>query len=507
MESRTSDDRWADESYAELERVLRARSGLVFSVLRRNSLEGAASRVMRRIGIASHDALVDLVRADGAVFDDLMAEVTVGETYFFRERAQFDLLRARILPEFRARRAGTQPLRVWSAACATGEEAYSIAIVLREENVQGIVVATDISRARLAAARRGEYREWSFRGVSRDVVDRNFTRAGDGLFVLNGAVRRDVEFRYLNLASDLYPAMSAGVWGMDVIYCRNVLIYFDRDTICHVAKALLASLSEKGWLLLGATDPRLDEYVKCTIVQTEAGLAYRHGGATVVSFVAPTVPTEVAPPPPLPEVKRENVRPATFAPPMPPVPQLRDMPTSGMSHAIGDSSVQDEIESAASAYERRDYERVVELLARKDRDGRLSIEDSVSYVRALANLGRLSDAGRACATALDRHRDSAELHYLHAVLVGQSGQAEESARAAKRAVYLDGTLVVARLALGTALSNAGDAPGALRAFQAAERLLLALPANRPVRATDGEPAERLLEMTRLQIRLVAESSA
>ena len=127
--------------------------------------------------------------------------------------------------------------------------------MLKEESVPSTVVATDISRARLAAARRGEYREWSFRGVPREIIARYFTQSGDGRYVLSGAVRRGVEFRYLNLASDLYPAMSAGVWGMDVIYCRNVLIYFDKTTIRHVAKALLDSLSEAGWLLLGATDP------------------------------------------------------------------------------------------------------------------------------------------------------------------------------------------------------------------------------------------------------------
>lgn len=86
MESRAFDDRWADAEYAELEQVLRERSGLVFSALRRTSLEGAAARVIRRIGIASHESLVSLIRSDGAVFDELMAEVTVGERIFFASR-------------------------------------------------------------------------------------------------------------------------------------------------------------------------------------------------------------------------------------------------------------------------------------------------------------------------------------------------------------------------------------------------------------------------------------
>jgi chemotaxis protein methyltransferase CheR len=509
MESRGLDERWADADYAELEHVLRERSGLVFSALRRASLEAAAARVIRRIGIASQTWLVNLIRNDGAVFDELMAEITVGETYFFRESAHFDLLRSRILPEFRSRRLGAQPIRVWSAACATGEEAYSIAIVLKEESVPGTIVATDISRARLAAARRGEYREWSFRGVPRDIIARYFTQSGDGRYTLSGALRRGVEFRYLNLASDLYPAMSAGVWGMDVIYCRNVLIYFDKTTIRHVAKALLDSLSEVGWLLLGATDPRLDEFIRCDVVQTDAGLVYRRRGAPAIASVdvrvrpapdaTPVIPPSIASPTELPD--------STFIEPRLVEPRLRDLPTSGTSPANERRSVPLENESATSAYDRRDYERVVQILTATGGGMQSSAADSVMYVRALANLGRLSDAGRACAAGLETHRSSAELHYLHAVLVSQAGQMAEAARAAKRAIYLDRSLIVARLALGSALAGSGDAAAALRAFRAAERLLVTLPAAETVRATDGEPAGRLLEMTRMQIRLASEGVA
>src|SRR6185503_16148318 len=140
--------------------------------------------------------------------------------------------------------------------------------------VAGRVVGTDISRERLSAARRGAYRRWSFRGVPETVITRYFRTVGDS-FQLAPEIRRDVDFGYLNLASDEYPAMSSEIWGMDVIFCRNVLIYFDRDTIAHVAEKLVASLADDGWIFLGATDPPLNEYVKCDVVQTHAGLVYR----------------------------------------------------------------------------------------------------------------------------------------------------------------------------------------------------------------------------------------
>jgi chemotaxis protein methyltransferase CheR len=452
---------------------------------------------MQRVGIASPEAFVPLVAQDGAVFDDLMAEVTIGETYFFREAAHFTLLRKTILPEFRKRATKDQKFRAWSAACSTGEETYSVALALREEDVAADVVGTDVSRARLSAARRGEYRAWSFRGVPDATIERYFKRDGD-TFVLTPDVRRDVEFRYLNLASDCYPELASGVWGMDLVLCRNVLIYFDRDTTAHVAKSLLASLSDDGWLLLGATDPPLHDFVKCEVVQTAGGLAYRHFKGTSFRSIAGVrravplaAPLEILPVGvPLPV---EDARPIHVPTPLPSPPAVA---SSGMTSAI-----------LAEAYASRDYQRATEIADSLVTHGRAAPTDLVVYVRALANSGRLEEAGRACAAALEQYRDFPELHYLHAVLVAQSGQFAESARAAKRAIYLDRAMIVAHLALGGALARSGDAAGALRAFAASERLLSALPADASVPGTDGEPAGRLLEMTRMQAALVTRESA
>ena len=499
--------RWPNLEYEALESTLRKRSGLIFQPLRRSSVEGAAARVMKRVGIGTPEAFLPLVAQDGAVFDDLMAEVTIGETYFFREPGHFALLRKTIVPEFRARARKDQKFRAWSAACSTGEETYSIAIALREEGVTAEVVGTDVSRARLSAARRGEYRAWSFRGVPEATIARYFKRDDDA-FVLAPDVRRDVDFRYLNLASDCYPELASGVWGMDLILCRNVLIYFDRDTIAHVAKSLLASLSDEGWLMLGATDPPLHDFVNCEVVQTASGLAYRHfkgtkfrsiRGPGIASAkpallpVSPNIPATFAPP---------HTEPA--ATPLPTtVPSQVQLASSGITPALPSQPSATAGQLLAAAYAKRDYERAIVLGAPAIADERAAPCDFVLYVRALANLGHLEDAGRVCATALDRYRDFPELHYLHAVLVAQTGQFAESARAAKRAIYLDRGMIVAHLALGAALARSGDGEGALRAFAASERLLSVLPADASVPATDGEPAGRLLEMTRMQAALVA----
>jgi chemotaxis protein methyltransferase CheR len=479
-------ERWDNATYEHLADILRKRAGLVFQTLRRPAVETAARHVMDRIGIKAPESFVPLVAQTGAVFDDLMAEVTIGETYFFREPGHFALLRDRILPEFRKHATPERRFRAWSAAASTGEEPYSIAIALREQGVAADVLGTDISRARLGAARRATYRAWSFRGVPPATIERYFKEHGES-FTLAPELRRDVDFRYLNLASDCYPSMSSGVWGMDVIFCRNVLIYFDRDTIAHVAESLLASIADDGWILLGATDPPLSDYVRCEVVQTKVGLAYRKkqtpvGRPTPVARVEiqpqlPPIPAESPPP----RTHSEPLRPAVQSPtraPQPPAPEPLQPagPVSGIAPALT-STVSDSATQAAAR------------------------------VRELANAGRLEEAGRECAAALDIHREAAELHYLHAVLVAQARQFAEGARAARRALYLDRSMIVAHAALGTALAKSGDAAGARRAFNNALRLLSAMDPDAIVPFSGGEPAGRLLEMTRMQSRLVRGDAA
>jgi chemotaxis protein methyltransferase CheR len=445
------------------------------------------------------NTFVALMREDVAVFDDLMAEVTIGETYFFREALQFDLLRKTVVPAFRATHPADRPFRVWSAGCTTGEEAYSIAIMLREIGMPGYVVGTDISRTRLVAARRGQFRKWSFRGVPDPMVERYFSKVGD-IFTLAPDVVRQVEFRYLNLAADAFPSMSSGVWGMDLILCRNVLIYFDKVTIARVAKALLATLADDGWLVLGASDPSLADIVRCEVMQTPNGLAYRQYRASRARSVGTRISALVIPQPallrsqPEDELAPEVALPFAVEADVPPSRAPESTPLESTTPL--DSGVMD-------AYRDRDYEQVVAMVARRILDGSATDGDLVIQVRALANLGRLEDAGHACVAALDQHRQNPQLHYMHSVLMAESGLFAESVRAAKRALYLDRSMIVAHLALGATLARGGtDIAGARRSFSAAARLLSAMRPDQLVPDSDGEPAGRLLEMTRAQTRLL-----
>jgi chemotaxis protein methyltransferase CheR len=162
----------------------------------------------------------------------IVAEMTIGETYFQRDPAQFDLLRRQLLPQLLADRDADRPVRVWSAGCASGEEPYTVAMLFDELSAldRAQIVGTDIARQRLEDAQRGVYSQWSLRGAADDFRAKYFRERGR-FFELVPAIREQVDFRYLNLAEDRFPSLSVGIWGMDVILCRNVLIYFDRESV------------------------------------------------------------------------------------------------------------------------------------------------------------------------------------------------------------------------------------------------------------------------------------
>jgi chemotaxis protein methyltransferase CheR len=501
----------------EIVALVTSSTGLVFSRARLPSLIAPIELAMSRAKCADLTAYARSLSESAELMDDLVAELTIGETYFFREPRQFDFLRREVLPVLAKRGAHSEGVRAWSAACATGEETYSLAILLYEERLadRAQILGTDISRPRLARANQGVYRPWSLRGVKPDVVARYFKRRKDD-FMLIPDVRNPVEFRYLNLAEDTYPAISTGVWGMDIVLCRNVLIYFDSETIERVAVRLLATLSETGWLLLGATDPPLSDIAPCDVVRTEAGVAYRRAGVQrtsarhVVQSAEPqpvSTPSKPGSPAVQPYVapaqaekqdkaKRTETTRHTVVPPL-----LERSADQSVKVLPADRS------DVVRAYEERDYERAV-AIARSQIES--NVEEAGTWamlIRSLANLGRLTEAGESCATALDRFRLNAEIAYLHAILLIQAGQNAAAAAAAKRALYLERNMIVAHLALGTALSRAGDGAGARRAFENAAVLLARMEPESIVPCSDGEPAGRLLEMTRVHTRLTVRKTA
>jgi chemotaxis protein methyltransferase CheR len=208
--------------------------GLHFPRERWRDMERGIAAASRESGYAETEAFSHWLLSAPLTrprIEGLASHLTVGETYFFRERESLDVLEQQLLPELlRARGRSERHLRIWSAGCCTGEEPYSIAMMIDRlipdsENRNLTILATDINTHALRKAARGVFGAWSFRDTPGWLKERYFTRRQDGRFEIQPRLRRMVSFSYLNLAEDTYPSLVNGTNAMDVILCRNAVFH------------------------------------------------------------------------------------------------------------------------------------------------------------------------------------------------------------------------------------------------------------------------------------------
>ena len=487
---------WTDSALESLAHVLAARTGLTFDSGRRAGAEVGIRRAMARAKVSDPRRYLDLVRTEEALFDDLLGELTVGETYFFREPAQFAFLCDVVLPEILRRRGDAHTIRAWSAGCASGEEAYSLAMLFAREGLtdRAQLLATDLSRAAIDKARRATSSAWSLRGDGVALARPYLSRVGDR-FLVEAKLRSRVAFEIQNLALDLYPSFVSGTWGMDLILCRNVLIYFDRTTIRDVASRLHASLAEGGWLIVASSDPPLAEYAPFESVVTDRGVFYRRRGEPLVPLPANEKDSRMS--------SRGAAHLAgastSIGPiePDSPSPRLAfaALAKNGRIEGPGSRPAKEEVLAAARAdLSRGDYSRAAE----RTRDLSEDPVASALRVRALANLDP-DLAERASAEAAARHPLSSEIQYLRALLLLGLGRDGEAERAARRVVYLDRSLAIGHFLLGSILQRHGAGKAAWRSYRNARDLCEGRPADEVVPLSDDEPAGRLAEAARARM--------
>ena len=269
-----------DAEYRMLSELLRRHCGLHFGPESRFLLEKRLARRLRELELGSFAAYHYLIRNESpgqGEFARLIDELTTNETYFFRERRQLRALIAEILPEvlMQRRELGTRPVMVWSAGCASGEEPYSIVIMAVEAGLDPArdlrVYASDISRRMLRRARQGTYRENSFRETEVSLRDRYFAEK-DGHWKISDEIKKYVDFIHLNLMDRDKIAL---LGSMDVILCRNVIIYFDPEGKRRVIGTFEEKLRPGGHLLLGHSESLINLSTSLELRHLKGDLVYR----------------------------------------------------------------------------------------------------------------------------------------------------------------------------------------------------------------------------------------
>lgn len=236
--------------YEFLRDYLRRESGLSLDTDKAYLLETRLNPLLTKRGWSTFAQLCQTLRGpDPTIRFEVIEAMTTHETYFFRDPSQFTVLRKSVIPHLRRRVLG-RSINIWSAAVSSGQEAYTLAMMLMEEGVlSGRVLGTDISEAVLRKARKGQYRTTEIRrGLMPDQVQRYFRQNGDD-YEVSGEVKKMIEFKRFDLRED---ARTLGTF--DVILCRNVLIYFDQPTRDKVLLNLHSALAPHGYLLLGGAE-------------------------------------------------------------------------------------------------------------------------------------------------------------------------------------------------------------------------------------------------------------
>ncbi|MDF1794697.1 MAG: protein-glutamate O-methyltransferase CheR [Thalassobaculaceae bacterium] len=235
---------------------LKTKAGIVITAEKAYLVENRLSPVARKHGIASADAVLAKLRQvpSAALVNDVLDAMTTNETLFFRDQRPFDQFRETVLPALMERNAATKRIRIWSAACSSGQEAYSLAMMFSElgAKVAGWrleIVGTDISKTILDRARKAEYSQFEVqRGLPITMLVKYFEQKGEA-WALKPDIKSKVSFREFNLLDN-----PRALGQFDVVFCRNVLIYFDHPTKADILGRIAGIMPADGYLFLGGAE-------------------------------------------------------------------------------------------------------------------------------------------------------------------------------------------------------------------------------------------------------------
>ncbi|NIQ92863.1 MAG: tetratricopeptide repeat protein [Desulfuromonadales bacterium] len=483
-------DRTTLEAFEDL---IYRHSGLHFDERNRKILERGLMRRMRATRVRSHRHYLDYLRTHArsrGELKKLLALLTIGETYFFRYLAQFEGLKKTVLPELLARNRQRRSLRLWSAGCSTGEEPYSLAILLQEHfphlaDWDIDILGTDINPRSLKTAQEGLYRARALRVMDQQMVDRYFTPAGSG-YRLVEAIRERVRFTHLNLQTDTYPDPSAGIEDVDVIFCRNVMIYFRPPTIKSILEGFRRSLQPQGYLFLGHSESLASITSAFSRISCEGGFFYQQREELHSADLFPEPEPPPSPPRPVIPAQPEPPPPPPAAAPTP--PPKEDKPREPDTEAL--------FRQAEKAFHQEDFETAT-------RKYDIVLRQNPRHVGALlgkgfihANRAEYDKARLLCREALAIDDLAVGGYFLLGLIRDLQGDAERAVEEFRKAIMLDIDFVMSHYNLGKIYQRLGRHKDARRELDNTFRILEKLPDESLIPFSGGLSREVFLEICR-----------
>ncbi len=487
-------------SQADLQRfssLLLDRCGLRFPENRQTELEHGIRHAFAASTCATIDEfynLVDAPQAGAMEMDLLVNSVTVSETHFFRDEAQMDAIFKQVLPQIITRKRILRTLRIWSAGCASGEEPYSLAIMLREllpdvDQWAITILATDINTGSLERARQGIYGSWAFREERAKMLrPRYFTSVPNNRFALIPEVKRMVTFSKLNLAEPCYPAYESNTMMMDLIICRNVTIYFDEVTTRWVVDRFYDSLVDNGWLIVGHSEPSVDTYWRYRVRNFPNTVLYQRASNTAMLRAQGTrrlPPSPVIIPPP-PQVA------ASIKAVQPPAPILPLEASAAVIPAVPENVKQaNPLDHARELLEYGRSEDACNILLTMAKHLPDSAAVNALLGQAYANLGNWQEAEKWCRRAIEQDKLVLDAYYTLALVLQHQGKLTQAIETMKKVIYIDHTYILGHYGLATLYYENNQLQFAQKSLENASRLLQGKPDEGIIAGSQGITNGRL----------------
>ncbi|HEY4085239.1 MAG TPA: CheR family methyltransferase [Bryobacteraceae bacterium] len=453
----TADELLRDPWYPHLKDYLIRSTGLAYYSARDADLADRVRRRLSGLGVRDCASYLERLRNPGegpAEMDALIAEIAIGETYFFRHREHFDALRDVVLPGLMARKGAERKLRIWCAGCADGAEPYSLAILLRREfghllaDWDVSILGTDISRQFLASARAGEFEEWSFRATPDDIRRACFRKNGKR-WTIAPEYRVGVSFQFHNLAENAFPPLS-DLAAFDLIVCRNVMIYFGPELMRTVVSQFHACLKPGAWLLVGPAEPNMAHFTLFKVVNAPGVTLYQRRAFSTIARD---------------ETQQEDTVRRFVEPDAAPI---------------------------AEAGVRVAAERLIAAPA---------APPGLADLRRYADQGDWANAVRCGKELLASDNLNAQVHFHYALVLEQAGDYADAEESLRKAIYLNRQWPLAHYHLGLLLQSRGETRRAARCFDNVLGVLASLAEDVALPDADRITVAEMRKLARMQLQV------
>ncbi|MGL1891377.1 MAG: hypothetical protein OCD02_07085 [Spirochaetaceae bacterium] len=484
-------------SWSALSKFIEKQTGLSFPKDKWKELE-------RRIVVAAKELEFDEVEPciawllSGDVSKEqlkvLINCLTIGETYFFRDKKSWNFFEQHILKEYiQVYQNKNRRLRIWVAGCSTGEEAYTVAILLRRmiedlTNWNISILATDINTRSLQKAVTGIYSDWSFRDTPKWLKEKFFIKRTDGNYEVIPSVKEMVTFSYLNLVDDVFPDLSTNTNGMDIIFCRNVLMYFPPQISKIIIKNFIHSLVEHGVFFISAAEVHMVSSTALSTVTFDGASFFRKENRQhTKKYHKPSVKKLI-----LDNPGKQVLAVKSFK------PEISERKVTIKKTKKKFKSVKSEYERAKKLFEVGSFIPSTDLLMDlciEEKD-HLSLNGDIYSLlaRNLANLGKLYEALEWSEKSQKEDKINPDYYYIAALIHMELGQNIEAISALKKTLFLDSNYTLAYYILGNIRRNEGRIEDSRKQFDNAMKLLLKQPKEERVSQIDGLTVGRLMNI-------------